>query len=414
MTTAYSYSRLTTYDKCSELYRLMYQVGLGDVRQDTFHTRLGSYCHSALESFYNCTDGSVASPYEALTGPKGIWDTELTKLGLDPVREDLNRYAGHMTKLYARANHKYKGHDAIRTKDGKVTESPQFTTPGREYIRQFGLDTLATKVDRMAAALSENWQTVSLSDVYAQSQAMLYQYKNPEEIDTVVMVELGISDIYYQAADEEGKPLKDSKGKPIVTLKARGDKPLWKDPEGKPRIIQINAEQYMPSIAKDGSIERDDTGEIKWSKTGLFHGYIDLIARDKEGRLMVIDHKTSKEMPTEAKVSRHEQLLAYGWAVSHLTGEDVYAIGINDLRRNKLILAKFDMVKALEAVKRLASIQRGIEAGVFIKRDPQAYETPCVRKSKTNEYTLCPGLKYCHEEVYKSFHTFTSDEDVFS
>lgn len=409
-TTAYSYSRLTTYDKCSQLYKLLYELRLKEARQDTFHTRLGTYCHAALEEFYGCEDGSIESPYNALVREGGVWDKELKKLGLDSVEADLRRYAGHITKLYVRAHVSYRGSDAIRNKDGKVSNAPQFSGAWKEHVRQFGLDSMASKIDRMAGQLHPDWQTISLSDVYAQSLGMMYHYKNPSAIQSIVAIELAVSEVWYQAADEEGKLLKG-----VKTTKARGTHKLWLDKDGKEKLIEILNEQPMPLLDDTGLIKKDTDGKPEWSKHALFHGYIDLLARDEQGRLLIIDHKTSQELPTEAKVARHEQLLAYGFAVYHLTGELPHAIGINHLRSNKLVIAKFDLARAEIAVERLASIQKGIEIKVFIKRDPDGWDSPCVRKATRadRDVILCPGLKFCHESVWRSYRDFTSEQDLF-
>src|ERR1019366_2051996 len=179
--------------------------------------------------------------------------------------------------------------------------------------------------------------------VFAQSACIMSVYRNAPEIDSVVKIELPISEMLFQAATPDGKPLYDIEGQPVATPKRRGDLPLWEDEKGEYKLIDITHKFFMPTLDENNKIIKDKDGKPVWSKTALFHGYVDMVARDSEGRLIIIDHKSSMEAPTPAKVARHEQLNAYCFAVYHLTGERPFLIGINHLRTGKLITAPFDL-----------------------------------------------------------------------
>lgn len=402
-----SYSKLTTYDRCPELYRLKYIQGIPESREDTVATRLGSLCHSAIEQFYEDGGDVIENPYHALTRDGGVWHQELTASNLMVVARELQTYGHHITKLYWRASGQYNGPDKIRKADGSVSAAPHMTTAWKTYIKNHALDRMAHHIDQVAArAAGQRWSGISLTEVYSQSLGILYPYKNPPEIYAVVAIELPLSDIKLQAAAENGEPLVDEEGNPVPTSRSRGPHPVYIEPGNtRGRLLEIENEFYLPAVDDAGKIVKDDNGNVVFRNDILFTGFIDLLARDDQGRLYIIDHKTSRELPTPSKVNRHEQLLVYGFIIHHLFQETPHAIGINHLRSGNLVVSPFDLEKAERAVERLASVVKAIESSAFVKKDPDAYMTMCVIKSnRDNEPpTLCAGLKYCHPEVYSQY-----------
>jgi hypothetical protein len=402
-----SYSKLTTYDRCSELFKLKYIQGIPESREDTLATRLGSICHTAIEQFYEDGGETIETPYHALTRENGVWYQELASNNLLIIFKELQTYGHHITKLYWRASAKYTGPDKIRKADGSVSTSPHLTTAWKTYIKNNALDRMAHHIDQVAARVAKDrWTGISLSEVYSQSLGILYPYVNPPEVYAVVAIELAISDIKLQAATFDGKPMIDEDGHPVPTSRSRGPYPVFIDPEHtRGRLIEIENEFYLPAVDLNGKLVKDEKGNIVFRNDVLFTGFIDLLARDEQGRLYIIDHKTSRELPTPSKVSRHEQLLVYGFIIHHLFEETPYAIGINHLRSGNLVTAPFDLEKAEKAVERLASIVRGIELSAYVKKDPDAYMTMCVIKSSRDSEppTLCPGLRYCHPDVFKQY-----------
>lgn len=398
----YSYSKLTMYDRCSEMFKLKYVDGVPDTGADTVATRLGGICHTALENFYLDETGSIESPFHVLTASEGVWDAELKTDGLLALKPDLETYAHHMTILYERASASYTQRDAIRKADGSVALAPQLTSSWKAYVKQHRLDLVARKIDSLAAKTApEKWRDVSLADVYSQTVGIMYTYTNPENIDSVVSIELPISQIEYLAADENNTPLFNADGTPITTFRRRGNHRIFRDKDNKEIIVSIENEFYFPKLGSDGKILKNKNGEVEWDTTCLINGYIDMLARDVNGNLLVIDHKTSGgEVPAKGKVARHEQLLLYGFIIYHLSGELPAYIGINHLRSGRLILSEFSLEKAELAVERLAKIKRAVELDVFIKQDPDAYGSKCCIKKK-DEVEFCQGLKYCHPEFYK-------------
>lgn len=408
---AYSYSKLTTYDRCSQLFKLIYVDNIPEARQETVATSLGSFCHAGLETFYQDETGTVESPYHALMSEGGIWDQELKRSNLTMLRPDLVKYANHMVHLYGRANPAYKGADAIRKSDGSVSVAPQMTGAWKAYCKKHGLDFMSRKLDNTAAKADKRWAAISLSDVFAQTVGILHAYQNPKDIAAVVAIELPISEQWFLAADKNGKPLLDETNNPVKTSRTRGPHPVFRDENNQPKLIEIENEFRMPELDETtGKLKRDAEGNIIFSEDVLFNGYIDMLARNEAGELIIVDHKTSSgKVPTVEKISRHEQLLVYGFIVYHLSGEMPAAIGINHLRSGRLVLAPFSLERAELAIERLCGNRRGAELSVFVKQDPYGWGSKCIQEKKDN-VELCPGLKYCFPDVYE----LLSSEEIMS
>lgn len=408
---AYSYSKLTTYDRCSQLFKLIYVDNIPEARQDTVATTLGSFCHAGLEAFYEDETGKVESPYHALMSEGGIWDQELKRSNLLMLRPDLVKYANHMAHLYGRASASYKGADAIRKSDGSIAMAPQMTGAWKAYCKKHGLDFLSRKLDNTAAKADKRWAAISLSDVFAQTVGIMHAYQNPKEIAAVVAIELPVSEQWFLAADKDNNPLIDTDGNPVKTSRTRGPHPMFRDENNRPTLVEIENEFRMPELDEaTGRLKRDEEGNIVFSTDVLFNGYIDMLARNESGELLIIDHKTSSgKVPAVEKISRHEQLLVYGFIVYHLSGEMPSAIGINHLRSGRLILAPFSLEKAELAIERLCGNRRGAELNVFVKQDPYGWGSKCIQDKK-DSVDFCPGLKYCFPDVYESL----SSEEMMS
>lgn len=401
--TTVSYSRLTTYDKCPELFRLIHADKILPREPDTVATRLGGICHESLEDFYGDETGTIQSPYDALVREEGIWDRILTQDNLLGLKEPLQAYAHYTTQLFARASASYKGRDAIRKSDGSVSYAPQMTGAWKDAARQYGLNQKAGYIDNVAAKAGDRWKDVSLSEVYAGSLGIMYTYQHDPRITSVVAIELPIGEIQWAAADAEGNQLFNEDGTPVLTNTRSKPYPLWVDPEtGKNVQLGVLNEFFLPELDANGKLKKTADGKLVYRKDVLFNGYIDWLVRDEQGRLIITDHKTnSGEPPTPMKVSRHEQMNLYGLMIEEVFGETPYALAMNHLKSGKLILAPYSREKAEKAIERLLLVEKATRDRVFIGKDPDAYGTRCVEKGqKAGEYRLCYALQYCHPEVY--------------
>lgn len=398
-----SYSKLTKYDECSQYYKLANIDRVLD-HGDTDWTRLGGFCHEVLEVYYAQPE-LVRTPFEILAGKGGVWMKEFEKYGLQSLIEPLAVYNKHMRILNDRISPNYKGADAIRTKDGRVPDKPQMTSGWKDYVKQHGLDAMAANIDRTAAQLApKRWGGgLSLSLVFTESTKINRGYRHDPRIHAVVGIELEISEMQYAAADEDGNILRDAEGNYVPTSRMRGDLALWADPSkgGKPLALGMGTYFLLPKLDANGKmIPKGNDFERREDKA--FMAYIDLLARDAKGRLLIIDHKTNKLLPDVDHVERHEQLLVYGLMIELLTGEAPYQIGINHLRSSTLVLGRYRRAAAVEALERLLQTYSGIEKEVFLRHHPDAFGNPCV-KSFGGKTTLCPGLQLCHPAVYASY-----------
>jgi hypothetical protein len=421
-----SVSQLNSYEECSYKYKRVRILQDLPRDPDTIYTRLGGICHEAIEQCIESLvsgDGRFATPYDALVGEGGVWDTWLAKAKLTSLKPRLEEYAHHTTKLYYRASASYQGADAIRNKGdfggdevwrNPVSKAPHMTGTWKAEAKKLGLDAKASFIDKTAAAAEKStWGAISLSQTYAETAGILWPYQHPQAVASVIAIELGISDTLVMIADENGNQLLDESGAPVIGSKRNDKRRKVKGPDGKEVFAGMTHPFPLPKLDANGKLIPTDAVD---PNTGLplvyerrddvyFNGYIDLLGRDEEGRLLIVDHKSSLgESPAPLKVSRHEQLLVYGLLVAVLFGEMPAFIGINHLRSGKLVLAPFDMAKAELAMERFLSIVSAIDAGVFIKQHPDAYVTACVKKGrKEGEVILCSGLKGCHPEVYEYF-----------
>lgn len=403
-----SYSGLTVYDECSMLYRLQRVDRVLPPMADTEATRIGQFCHASLEAYYGDESGQIESPYHELTRPGGIWDQELQACKLQMLMPKLQAYAHHTTGLYERASAAYKGKDAIRKKDGSVSAAPHMTKAWTDYAKQHGLTQLADYINHTAAKIAPaRWEDVNLSQVYAESLGIMYPYRHPVEIDAVVAIELPISEIQFHAADENNQPLYDELGQPVPTSRVRGPYPIHLDEDNRQTTLNVLYPFFLPVLGPDGKLVKTEDGDYVRREDLLFNGYIDLVARNPQGELLIIDHKTnSGEVPSKGKISRHEQMLVYGFMITLLGGEKPAYVGMNHLRSGRLILAEFSMEKAELAMERLLSIVAGIEKRVFVRQNPDGYHSRCVVKPFRDGEPprLCPGLPHCHPEVADHFN----------
>jgi RecB family exonuclease len=336
----FSYSKLEKYAQCSEFYRLYY-LDKSVPRPDTssIHTVVGNICHEVLEDYYGRIQAGVdAESVEALL--TRWWQNELARIGLLGSWPELTRYAQDLMQLHARASAHYTGLDAIRTSAGKVPEKPERTTIWQRAAAELQLDSrlAALNVAVRAVVTDGHWVKYSLPDVMAETHRILTGYRDPVAGCRIEQIEYALSEY-----DEEFKRIRNA-------------------------VIFPGTDAHL-------------------------NGFIDLVVTDGYNRIYIIDHKTSKEAPSAAKVSHWEQLLLYGWAWHRVTGQVPDVIAINHLRSKQLICAPFDLARAEEAVSRKMKQIDAVAKEVFIPQNPTDFGSACF-----NAYTKepCGYLAHCH------------------
>ena len=410
-----SYSSISKYDECSYLYKLIKVDGALE-QADTEPTKTGTYCHKALEEVYEAGSGS---PYQVLAGEGGIIDQELEKLGLkEALRDRIQVYSHHHTKLLRRASASYKGEDKIRKANGDVPKMPEATGPWKAYAKEHKLEEMIRVIDQEASKASaklaaagkdkDTWVRLRMSKVFGDALGIMHQYTHDPRIAEILQIEFPISEFRYLAADDAGNPLFDENGEPVTTSKVRGPHPLWyEDPKARKggRLLDILHPFFIPKT-KNGKLVKDAEGNYEFRDDAVFVGYIDMLSRGQDGVLQVNDHKTNAgDTPTPAKVARTEQFLLYHFMMWVMTGEWA-EIGMNHLRSNRLVLTKVELEDVEAAVARLAEAYRGIEFEVYTRKSAEAYNSPCMKIEDGKDPRFCPGFALCHPKLAKEYSAF--------
>ncbi len=388
---SYSYSRMSTYTQCSHMYKMQYKVRPDDVDTNSIYTVVGSYVHEAIEAYYQSPEagkpGHYSHPHQALLDN---WKKQLKHLKCEKLFQDLQELARDQAHLDLRCTAKYTGPDAIRTKTGSVASNPAMTTGYQKAAADLKLNERKARIDGVARASHSDWATISMSEAFALSSAILSNYEHPRVIASVEHIEFPISDKMYWAANPDGSQMLDTKGNPVLTSGRNGPHPVWADSAtGAPHLDHIVNPVYLPN------------GK-------LFNGYIDLVGKDAKGRTILADHKTSQKLPSGCDVKRHQQLLLYAWAWHELTGEWPVLIAISHLRSGQFVTAEITPAYIQSTVERHLSIIDAIEKEVFILHDPHGFGAPCIdyRSGKP----ACAYFKHCHPEEYREMTEVPAEE----
>lgn len=313
----YSVSRFATYRKCGQAYKYQY-VDKQRVKDLSHSNVVGSLVHAVLEEYYTLMKGGQEEhPIEIF---KRVYLNAFVEKELylpEASKKGLWSYAEALGKLYERASSSYKGRDAIRTRSGDIPVQPQATSAWKEAMVQGGIDNRKEFLDSLFP-----YKHFSVAEAFAEAYSLCCTYKNPVGLSGVEEIEIALSD--------------------------------WDEA----RKVLVNP-----------------IGLGRWGLEGYYlRGYIDLIAH-VNGKLTIIDHKTSSGAIKAEDLSHHEQLLSYAWAWQELTGKRVEQVAINDIRASKLIVIA--LPEHTEVVlENLYSAHEYIEKGLFLKHSPDKY-SPC-------------------------------------
>jgi len=342
-----SHSRLGVFEKCGKMYEYQY-IKKEAVFETADHFIIGEICHGTLEDYYNDIYKTVE---ESLANR---WHNWLGERNLTPLLDDLQSYAADVAHLYRRASPLYNGKDKIRKRDGTVADNPQMTSDWKRSVEELQLSDRAHNIDYgMITSLGPAYAGVSLSNCYSETIEIMRDYKEPVQLKSVDWLEFPISHRV-----REDKQVKD----------------LW--------------------------------NPVKLPRTGVYlNGYIDLVGRMRDehgGGVVLLDHKTtSGGAPSELEVEHHEQLLKYAWAWHQLTGEWPTHIGVNHLRSKSAVIVPLDQNEALLAIERTEALIEAQKRGDYIRKDPFAYGSPCIRMRDHQVDRHCPYLAKCHPNVAK-------------
>lgn len=343
-----SHSRNEAFEKCSKKYELEY-IKKERIASHANHFIIGDLCHKSIEDTWT---GVHPHPKVALTAR---WLDFLTKNGVPQLQIELASYAHDISHLYRRAHPDYNGPDRIRKADGSPTSAPHMTKAWKTSLVDLQLDDRKNDLDiKTYTLLGPSFAGVSLADCYAETLAILGDYKDPPQIASVEHIEFPLS---HRVFGDDRK------------------------------VIDV----YNPIVLP---------------RTGvLFNAYIDAVVRlvpSLGGGITLIDHKTSKDLPDATKVAHWDQLLKYAWAWAQLqlqvTGVEEWPthIGINHLRSGTLVLAEVDPDLARWAIERHEEGILAQKAGGYLRRDPFGYNSPCLKFKDGAVDSHCPHLFKCH------------------
>lgn len=153
------------------------------------------------------------------------------------------------------------------------------------------------------------------------------------------------------------------------------------------------------TVSVELPISNTEANSIKLPLSDTYlQGYIDWIVKSKDGKTIILDHKTSKKKPSVEEVFLSPQLNLYVWLYRELYGFQVDCIGINHLESGEMVIVDTNK-KVFESVLSYhVQLQKAIETGVHFKHDPLSYNSPCFKRDwKTNRVKeCCPYLAHCH------------------
>jgi hypothetical protein len=340
-----SFTRLESYQKCSNFYKLKYLDKKDIEGQFLPEDSKGSFVHSVLAAMFDPLS-KVLDIEDALYLHFSTW---LTSLNVDIDIERVWEFANDFGDLCWRATPKCNDPDLnIRTKNGSIPSNLQ-TYPSRSWtsaLKKSGLTKSKFELDNLAASCNPIFLRTSFSFLIGEAFSLLKEFSLPDWIDYVVLVEKGFS-----TSD-------------LDKLKMPGSDDLY------------------------------------------FNGYIDAVIRTKEDELYIVDHKTNKEKPSQQEVQNLPQLNMYAWGYKMTYGEWPTHLVVHHVYSGEYIVAKLDLAVVKQTVAYYSSIQKeGIESNVFVKKHPTSYNSPCLRKSSlTNEVVYeCEYLSHCWPEYYQSF-----------
>ena len=354
---SYSVSRLKTYSECSQAYKYKYIDKL-KVTSASVSTIIGSLLHESLEIYLhpdNTIDFITVFENQSKIAfyKRKYIDENTDKSIFDKLYNNLLEYSRDVRTLYHRASADYTGKLAIRTKDGKVSNSPMMTSGWKTASKNLNLGERYYELEDEFNQICI-LEDISLVEAFTEAYNLASNYETPEEIIETVALEFKLSDYNYETKEFTNAV-------------------LMPDEYGGDTEIYLN-------------------GYIDWLGYVMFEG---------QRRFALIDYKSSKENLTVDKLEYHAQLLAYVYAVEKLTGIQVEVIGVHSLRHKKLVLVEVDRDILKVANNSLFSKHNLIANNYFYQEHlPDSQYSKCLNSFNKE----CPFLQYCYPKMYNRLH----------
>jgi hypothetical protein len=375
-----SYTKLSTYLDCPELYRLRYikkEKGEGMTLQEPLIK--GVLAHLCIENYLRGLDkddaidlslrtwllsacnleGSDTDKYEKECGARGqkenkqvsIYDPiDLDNLFDDNVSsasniiniDELYEYGTVCGRLLQRCSESYNKVDKIRNKDGSVPKNPLEYSP-TEFKAEYEAKQLHLKkleIDTRAAKQNRAFTRMSLANIVAEAISFVYIFEVPDIVKSVEKIE-----------------------------------------------HKLNETKVWFGEKKD----------IYWN------GVIDTEYLTHEGSTIINDHKSEKYKRRGEDVAFDLQLNSYAAVRCEQENKLADYISITNLGSGSLLVAKTDVEVLNECMDYLESIQKDIDRDIetkgvdnsWSKKWPSKYGSPCLRRKFDAIDQVCPYIRKC-------------------
>jgi hypothetical protein len=367
-----SYSRLSTFLECPELYRLRYIVkpeGYYEPLQEALIK--GSLAHACIEEYLKGADkqsaleialmdwvvnlcglpiqeGKVEKRVEQSVTIYDDWEEDNDD-GFETYPEGegidfelLTKYALECGYLLHRCSGTYNDVDKIRNIDGTLPKNPLAYPPNafKKAYYEANLDKARLELDNQAVRSNLSFKRMSFANVAAWGAAYVFNFEIPKEISKVDAVEKGLA---------EKKVL------------------------------------FGPK------------------KDKYWNGYIDTIYSTEDGAVVINDHKTEKNKRRPEDVAFDLQLNSYAAVIFEQTNKLPDYISITHLASNSFIVSHTNPEVMSLSMEYLEQIQEEIELQIenrgvdeeWMKKWPSKYGSPCIQRRDDVITRVCPYIRRC-------------------
>jgi hypothetical protein len=331
-----------SYLQCGEYYRHRYVVNTPYEPVLEEALLQGTFTHSGLEQILKGQEPDrEVILYEILRG----WLARDCRLQVEESEyEAIYGFGLVLAKLFYRASGRYRGEyeEPIRNKDGSIPKDLRNYPPASwSQIFKENPDwaLMRLNLDNWASAQQELFTKVSFSFMVGKCFDWILHFRYPDDFEETLLVEYEFS-------------------------------PIGEDRD----------------LVPFGSI--------------YFNGKIDWAYRNKQGELVICDHKTNNQPPQPQDVAHSPQLLMYSYAVYRICGAWPELVCIHHVPSGQYCAQRVDKDCVWRVLDYLLEVHQSAEAGHYTKRLPTEYGSPCIKRDyRTQEVIkLCPFLEHCWPE----------------
>lgn len=335
-----SFSRLDSYLKCPQYFDYKYSQNIEYAEPFNQHLFLGKAVHTILE---NVLSGNSAQEIFNKSVPG--WLGELG-VPLDPtiVEKVITTSEKLGNLLYRCSTFCSEKEEQIRNKDNTLLKDP-INFPSKQLqieLNNQNLKIEMSRLDNLIIGYNSQLLTIPISWIFGEIYHLGTGFKLPAWLSNTKHIELGFSTCEENAA-----------------------------------LIRGFTDLY-------------------------FRGYIDWIAELKDGRIAILDHKTSSKPPSKTDVIHHPQLNLYAHYYKEVYGLSVDIIGIHHVKTGKYIMSELDTEIMNSTVNHFSELAAASYQNKVIKHRPTDYNSPCITrdwKSQEIKY-CCPFMEKCWGVYY--------------